>query len=117
MVLPLICAAKISVSLEDDLYERVRDAAGPTGVSRWLADAAAARLRADALLAVAAEIADATGGPYTEEELSEGSSTICVGSYRHTPQAARQRSPARRESTSREPKPASMVTSSIRRGS
>ena len=33
--------AKISVSLEDDLYQRVRDAAGPAGVSGWLAGAAA----------------------------------------------------------------------------
>ncbi len=63
--------AKISVSLEDDLYQRVRDAAGPDGVSGWLADAAATRLRADALRAVAGEIAASTGGPYTEQELSE----------------------------------------------
>jgi hypothetical protein len=63
--------AKISVSLEDDLYQRVRDAAGPDGVSGWLADAAAARLRANALQAVADEIAAATGGPYSERELNE----------------------------------------------
>ena len=63
--------AKISVSLEDDLYGRVRDAAGSEGVSGWLAAAAAARLRADALLAVAEEIAHETGGPFTEQELSE----------------------------------------------
>lgn len=63
--------AKISVSLEDDLYRRVRDAAGPDGVSGWLADAAARRLRANALLAVGEEIAASTGGPYTEQELSE----------------------------------------------
>jgi hypothetical protein len=63
--------AKISVSLEDDLYQRVRDAAGSEGVSSWLADAAAARLRATALRVVADEIADATGGPYTERELRE----------------------------------------------
>lgn len=63
--------AKISVSLEDDLYRRVRDAAGSDGVSGWLADAAAARLRANALRAVADEIAEETGGPYTEHELSE----------------------------------------------
>lgn len=67
----MTAVAKISVSLDDDLYERVRVAAGPTGVSGWLADAATARLRAEALLAVAAEIADTTGGPYTEDELSE----------------------------------------------
>jgi len=63
--------AKISVSLEDDLYGRVRHAAGSEGVSSWLAAAAAARLRADALLAVAEEIAQETGGPFTEQELSE----------------------------------------------
>ncbi len=63
--------AKISVSLEDDLYRRVRDAAGPDGVSGWLADAASARLRAGVLRAVGDEIAEATGGPYSERELSE----------------------------------------------
>jgi hypothetical protein len=63
--------AKISVSLEDDLYRRVRDAAGPAGVSSWLADAAAARLRATVLRTVAEEIAETTGGAYTEHELSE----------------------------------------------
>jgi hypothetical protein len=63
--------AKISVSIEDALYQRVRDAAGPEGVSSWLADAAATRLRTTALRAVADEIAEATGGPYTERELSE----------------------------------------------
>lgn len=63
--------AKISVSLEDKLYKDVRDAAGPAGVSSWLADAATERLRAEALLAVAGEIADSTGGLYSEDELSE----------------------------------------------
>jgi hypothetical protein len=63
--------AKISVSLEDDLYQRVRDAAGADGVSGWLADAASTRLRADALRATAEEIAASTGGPYTQQELSE----------------------------------------------
>lgn len=63
--------AKISVSLDDELYERVREAAGPVGVSGWLADAASARLRAEALLAVAHEIAALTGGPYTDDELAE----------------------------------------------
>ena len=36
-----------------------------------MTDAAAARLRSDTLAGVAAEIAAATGGPYTEDELSE----------------------------------------------
>jgi hypothetical protein len=38
----------------------VRNAAGSDGVSGWLADA---------LRAVSAEIAEATGGPYTPHEL------------------------------------------------
>ena len=65
--------AKISVSLDDELYDRVRDAAaaGNSGVSSWLAGAASARLRAEALLAVAGEIAEETGGPYSEDELAE----------------------------------------------
>jgi hypothetical protein len=63
--------AKISVSIEDSLYERVREAAGAEGVSGWLAAAASARLRADALLAVAEEIAQETGGPFTEQEILE----------------------------------------------
>lgn len=63
--------AKISISLDDDLYRQVRDAAGKQGVSAWLAAAASARLRADALLSVAEEIAGETGGPFTERELEE----------------------------------------------
>jgi len=62
---------KISISLEDDLYERVRDAAGPDGVSGWLAGAASARLRADVLRAASEDIAQATGGPYTAQELDK----------------------------------------------
>ncbi|HEY7829799.1 MAG TPA: hypothetical protein VIC06_04465 [Solirubrobacteraceae bacterium] len=62
---------KISISLDDNLYHRVRDAAGPDGVSGWLAAAASARLRAEALRSTAAEIASSTGGPYTEQELKE----------------------------------------------
>jgi hypothetical protein len=63
--------AKISISLEDDLYARVRDAAGVDGVSGWLAAAAAARLRMEALRFVAQEIADSTGGPYSDGEIGE----------------------------------------------
>ncbi len=63
--------AKISISLDDELYARVRQASGSEGVSGWLAGAASARLRADALLAVAEEIANDTGGPYSERELAE----------------------------------------------
>jgi predicted transcriptional regulator len=63
--------AKISISLDDVLYDRVRDAAGQEGVSSWLAAAAAARLRTEAILEVTDEIARETGGPFTEQELRE----------------------------------------------
>lgn len=63
--------AKISISIDDELYERVRARAGRAGVSAWLAEAADARLRAEALHEVAAEIAEATGGPFTDQELLE----------------------------------------------
>jgi hypothetical protein len=49
----------------------VRDVAGGAGVSAWLAQAAAERLAAEALLAVAEDIAAATGGAYTETELAQ----------------------------------------------
>jgi predicted CopG family antitoxin len=63
--------AKISISIDDDLYERVRRDAGDESVSAWLAAAAAARLRSNILLEVANEIAEDTGGPFTEQELAE----------------------------------------------
>lgn len=63
--------AKISISLDDELYERVRMAAGDNGVSAWLAEAAAAQLRFDVLQEIADEIAEATGGPITKEEIDE----------------------------------------------
>ena len=68
--------AKISVSLDDELLRSVRAAAGPDGVSAWLAGAAASRLRSEAIFAVAEEIAQATGGPYTTEELIEAQSWL-----------------------------------------
>ena len=49
----------------------MRVAAGEAGVSAWLAQAATARLRALALDEAAGEIAQATGGPFTDGELDE----------------------------------------------
>lgn len=63
--------AKISISLEDHLYDQIRDAAGQEGVSSWLAAAAAARLRREAILEVTDEIARERGRPFTEQELQE----------------------------------------------
>jgi Arc/MetJ family transcription regulator len=69
VVLPSHRVTKISISIDDDLYHRVRDAAGTEGVSGWLASAAATRLRMETLQAVSDEIADATGGPYSQTEI------------------------------------------------
>jgi len=63
--------AKISISLDDELLAQVRQAAGDQRVSAWIAEAASARVRREALQAVASEIAEATGGPFTERELDE----------------------------------------------
>jgi hypothetical protein len=67
-VLPSLPMAKISISLDDDLYQRLRMAAGNKGVSAWLAETAAARLRKEILREVADEIAQETGGPFTQQE-------------------------------------------------
>jgi hypothetical protein len=68
---------KISISLEPGLGDEVRAAAlkAGMGVSRWLAEAAAARLRAEAL----AEFLDAWDkehGPITVKELSRAESEL-----------------------------------------
>ena len=65
---------KLSVSFESDLGDAVRAAAERSGrgLSRWLADAAAAKLRDEAL----AEFLDdweAEHGPFTAEELARAS--------------------------------------------
>jgi hypothetical protein len=63
---------KMSISLESDLGDRVRRAArkARVGISSWLAEAAAAKLRAEAL----AEFLDSwerEHGALTEEELAQ----------------------------------------------
>ena len=68
---------KISISLEAELGDEVRAAAikSGMGVSSWLADAAAAKLRAEAL----AEFLDAwekQHGPITVKELSRAESEL-----------------------------------------
>ena len=68
---------KLSVSFDPDLGDAVRAAAERSGggISRWLADAAAAKLRAEAL----AEFLDdweAEHGPFTVEELASASTDL-----------------------------------------
>lgn len=62
---------RITISLDDDLNQRVREAAGKRGISAWLAEVAEARLRGEVLHEVASEIAEETGGPFTEQEKEE----------------------------------------------
>jgi hypothetical protein len=68
---------KLSVSFDPDLGDAVRSAAKRTGrgLSGWLADAAAARLRAEAL----ADFLDgweAKHGPLTAEELAKATADL-----------------------------------------
>lgn len=70
---------KLSVSFHPDLGDAVRDAARRSGrgLSGWLAEAAAARLRAEAL----AELLDdweATHGRLTAEELARAAAQLGV---------------------------------------
>lgn len=68
---------KLSVSFDPDLGDAVRSAAQRSGrgLSGWLADAAAARLRAEAL----ADFLDgweAEHGPLTAEELAKATAEL-----------------------------------------
>jgi len=70
---------KLSVSFDPDLGEAIRAAAKRSGgsVSRWLADAAAAKLRSEAL----SEFLDAweaEHGPLTAEELATATKELGV---------------------------------------
>ncbi|HVO48917.1 MAG TPA: hypothetical protein VMT29_21550 [Steroidobacteraceae bacterium] len=72
---------KISISFEANLGDQVRDAArkAGTGLSSWLAGAAAARLRAEAL----EEFLDTwekKHGALTPEELSRAERELGIGS-------------------------------------
>jgi hypothetical protein len=74
---------KISISFEAGLGDQVRDAArkAGTGLSSWLAGAAAARLRAEAL----GEFLDAwekSHGPLTTAELSSAERELGIGAKR-----------------------------------
>ncbi len=68
---------KLSVSFDPDLGDAVRSAAkrAGRGLSGWLADAAVARLRAEAL----ADFLDdweAEHGPFTAEELAKATAEL-----------------------------------------
>lgn len=68
---------KLSVSFESDLARAVRAAAeaGGAGLSRWLADAAAAKLRADHLVEFLADWERAHGA-LTSEEIAEAAADL-----------------------------------------
>ena len=65
---------KLSISFNSDLGDAVRAAAERSGggLSRWLADAAAAKLRAEALAEFLNDW-EAEHGPFTAEELARAS--------------------------------------------
>ncbi|MDQ6782558.1 MAG: hypothetical protein M3063_03750 [Actinomycetota bacterium] len=70
---------KLSVSFDPDLGDAVRAAARErgAGISRWLADAAAAKLRTDAL----ADFLDgweAEHGPLTAAELTKAAADLAL---------------------------------------
>ncbi len=68
---------KLSVSFDADLGDAVRAAAKRSGggLSRWLADAAAARLRAEALLEFL-DTWEAEHGQLTTEELARAADEL-----------------------------------------
>ncbi len=68
---------KLSVSFDPELGDAVRSAARRTrrGLSGWLADAAAANLRAEALGDFLDEWV-ASHGPFTEEELAAAAAEL-----------------------------------------
>jgi hypothetical protein len=66
---PSTTTTQISVSLPTDLLTDIKAVAGPRGVSGFLADSARLRFKMQRLGEVATDIAQATGGPYTQAEL------------------------------------------------
>ena len=71
---------KISISFDSDLGDRVRDAArkSGTGLSAWLADAAATRLRVEALEEFLGAW-EKRHGALTAAELSQAERELGVG--------------------------------------
>jgi hypothetical protein len=70
---------KLSVSFDPDLGDAIRVAAQHSGssLSAWLADAAAAKLRAEALASYLDEW-EATNGPLTADELAQAAGQLDV---------------------------------------
>jgi hypothetical protein len=73
---PSTTTTQISVSLPTDLLADIKQAAGPRGVSGFLADAARYRFKMQRLGEVADDIAQTTGGPYTQDELAAAAQTL-----------------------------------------
>lgn len=71
---------KLSISLDPDLGDAVRDAAKHRGssISAWLAEAAAAKLRAEALTDYLRDW-EAKNGPFTSDELAAAAAELGYG--------------------------------------
>ena len=79
--------SKISISLDAGLGDQVREAArkAGTGLSSWLAGAAAARLRAEALESFL-NAWEKKHGALTLAELSRAERELGIGSVRKSPE-------------------------------
>jgi hypothetical protein len=71
---------RLSVTMDPDLGQAVRDAAARRGlsVSRWLSDAAADHLRNE-LLGAALDEWEVEAGAFTDDELAAAARVLCVG--------------------------------------
>ena len=77
--------AKVTVSLDPAVAERARRdvAEGKAkSLSAWLNDAGRARVEAEDLAQVLAELFDETGGPLTDEELSRARQRLALAEQR-----------------------------------
>jgi hypothetical protein len=78
-------APKVSVSLDPVVAERARAdiAAGKAkSLSAWLNEAGRARVERDDLSSVLAEIFDASGGPLSEQELTDARARLAAAQRR-----------------------------------
>ncbi|HMA47946.1 MAG TPA: hypothetical protein VKP11_12255 [Frankiaceae bacterium] len=78
---------RLSVTMDPDLGQAVREAAARSkvSVSRWLSEAAADHLRNE-LLGAALDAWEADAGPFTDDELAAAARVLGVGgtARRHT---------------------------------
>ncbi len=67
-------AVRVTVTLPPDLAAEVRERAGDRGVSRFVVEALRRRIQQENLRFLVADLAEASGGPFTPEELADADS-------------------------------------------